>query len=138
MTLFIDTSYLLALVLEDDEFHDRAIALQAGVSESLLTTEYVLVEFADALTVGLLREVTKATLGLLRGSSAVEIVAANTVLMNQGLELFAARSDKQWGLTDCISFVVMQNAGITRALTSDRHFEQAGFQALLRMESQRR
>ena len=42
------------------------------------------------------------------------------------------RSDKSWSLTDCISFVVMGEHGITDALTGDRHFEQAGFRALLR------
>jgi uncharacterized protein len=46
--------------------------------------------------------------------------------------MFAARSDKRWSLTDCISFVVMQERGLTEALTADRHFEQAGFSILLR------
>ena len=49
-----------------------------------------------------------------------------------GRILFAARKDKDWSLTDCISFVVMQEHGITDALTADHHFEQAGFVALLK------
>ena len=53
-------------------------------------------------------------------------------LMDRGLAIFAERQDKDWPLTDCISFVVMQEQGITEALTGDRHFEQAGFVAMLK------
>jgi uncharacterized protein len=42
-----------------------------------------------------------------------------------------SRRDKEWSLTDCISFVVMKERGLTEALTADHHFEQAGFKALL-------
>jgi uncharacterized protein len=53
-------------------------------------------------------------------------------LFDQGVELYAARTDKQWSLTDCISFVVMRQYRVTEALTGDRHFEQAGFTAMLK------
>ena len=52
--------------------------------------------------------------------------------MDAGLALYANRTDKDWSLTDCISFVVMNERGITDALTGDHHFEQAGFAALLK------
>lgn len=52
-------------------------------------------------------------------------------LFDRGIELYNARDDKDWSLTDCISFVVMEEHGIKEALTGDRHFEQAGFRALL-------
>jgi len=52
----------------------------------------------------------------------------------QALELFRNRPDKQWGLVDCVSFIVMQERGLTEALTTDEHYEQAGFRALLRSE----
>jgi uncharacterized protein len=55
----------------------------------------------------------------------------DTTLLSGALTLYEARADKLWGLTDCISFVVMQRRGLTEALTSDRHFHQAGFRALL-------
>jgi predicted nucleic acid-binding protein len=53
-------------------------------------------------------------------------------LYEAGIELYRARADKDWSLTDCISFVVMEERGIADALTGDRHFEQAGFQAMLK------
>jgi len=55
-----------------------------------------------------------------------------TTRSHGGLELYARRPDKSWSLTDCISFVVMTDRGLTEALTGDHHFEQAGFRALLR------
>ena len=54
--------------------------------------------------------------------------------MQSGLNLYEQRLDKDWGLTDCISFVVMQREQIQEAFTSDKHFEQAGFIRLLHKE----
>ena len=62
----------------------------------------------------------------------VTIVSPSASLFDRGVELFAKRPDKCWSLTDCISFVVMEEQGIMHALTGDRHFEQAGFVALLK------
>jgi predicted nucleic acid-binding protein len=59
-------------------------------------------------------------------------VPASPELFQRGVELFRARPDKEWSLTDCISFVVMTEKGLSEALTGDRHFEQAGFHALLK------
>ena len=67
----------------------------------------------------------------LRASRRVEIVPLSQELLQRGLALFAKRDDKDWSLTDCISFVVMQDWDIHAALTGDRHFQQAGFSALL-------
>jgi predicted nucleic acid-binding protein len=52
-------------------------------------------------------------------------------IMDQAMTLFQSRSDKEWGLTDCLSFVIMEREGVTQALTADVHFRQAGFEALL-------
>jgi uncharacterized protein len=59
------------------------------------------------------------------------IVPAASDLLQQGFDLFSRRPDKEWSLTDCISFVVMEDYGLSEALTSDSHFEQAGFKKLL-------
>ena len=62
----------------------------------------------------------------------VKIIPLTEELYQQAFQLFRKRSDKEWGLVDCISLIVMQNRGISEALTTDQHFEQAGFQTLLR------
>jgi len=69
----------------------------------------------------------------LQNDPEVTIVPASADLWQRGVTLFAGRPDKDWSLTDCISFVVMQERGLTAALTADRHFEHAGFVALLRV-----
>lgn len=62
-----------------------------------------------------------------------EVVAANSQLLSEGIDLFRNRPDKDWPLTDCLSFVVMTRCGITDALTGDKHFRQAGFNPLLEL-----
>ena len=61
----------------------------------------------------------------------VEIVPASRELFNRGCALFAQRPDKAWSLTDCLSFVTMQEHGLKNALTADQHFEQAGYRRLM-------
>lgn len=131
--IFIDTSYLVALLTTDDENHAIARRLQQTMGASrLLTTEYVLVELGDAASPRSLRSDGIAVIDAVYNDPLATIVPASTALIREGLDLFARRPDKDWGLTDCISFVVMQREGVTDALTADRHFEQAGFRALLR------
>jgi len=67
----------------------------------------------------------------LQASSLVEIIPASSRLFTAALELYRSRGDKDWGLTDCASFVVMSERGLSEALTTDDHFRQAGFRALL-------
>jgi len=62
----------------------------------------------------------------------VKLIAADTVTFNAGLDLYRQRVDKDWSLTDCISFAVMQRMSLIDALTTDHHFEQAGFNVLLK------
>jgi len=129
---FVDTSYLIALVRTRDAHHARAMAWRAGIKGDFLTTEYVLLEFIDAMCQPPVRQRAVATVRALRGDDQVHIVPGSTALLDQGLEFFARHADKRWSLTDCISFVVMRREGTTDALTSDHDFEQAGFRALLR------
>ncbi len=68
----------------------------------------------------------------LRSAEDIQIVPASADLFDRGFHYFTERPDKEWSLTDCISFVVMNERGITEGLTADHHFEQAGFVALLR------
>lgn len=131
-TAFLDTLYLLALVSTDDAYHQAAVAAEKEYCGRLLTTEYVLLELLDAMTTGAQREVGAALVAAIRRDENSEIISASGALFDKGLRLYEQHRDKQWGITDCISFVVMRDRGLSDALTADHHFEQAGFQALLR------
>ena len=130
--VFLDTAFLIALLINDDNYHDAAIAWKQAIRGPLLTTEYVLLEFVDALSSPAHRQRALAAVRELRNAAEVQIVSASTGVMDDGMLLFSKYADKQWSLTDCISFHIMRQADVTDALTSDRDFEQAGFRALLR------
>lgn len=92
----------------------------------------MLVELGDALNKPPLREEFKVVCALVQNTPSFRLVGASRELLQRGLALYHERPDKEWQLTDCISFVVMKNDGLSDALTGDRHFEQAGFKALLK------
>lgn len=130
-TIFADTFYYLALLNPGDAAHARAVAIGAGLSARLVTTEYILIEVADALSAPRDRPRFLALLDALRADSCVTVVPAGPDLCHRGVDLFRHRSHKDWPLTDCLSFVVMGDVGATEVLTGDRHFRQAGFVPLL-------
>jgi predicted nucleic acid-binding protein len=133
--LFVDTSFLIALANNADVNHHNALALQSQLRQQKvwrITSEYVLFELGDGLSRLRFRSVAQRMLELLRRDKRVEIIPASTTLLAQSLQLFSQRPDKEWGLTDCSSFVIMQQKGLYAALTADHHFEQAGFLPLLR------
>ena len=131
--LFADSFYFFALVSANDPAHARAAAFTASFKGTLLTTAWVLTELADGLARPLARRaVFLQILADLRTRPTVTIVPATDQLLQDGIDLYSRRPDKEWSLTDCISFVVMTREGITEALTGDHHFEQAGFAALLK------
>jgi predicted nucleic acid-binding protein len=92
----------------------------------------VLTELGDGMVAPNVRSAFVGTVEQQRNDADVTIVPFSADLRDAGLQLFAARLDKHWSLTDGVSFVVMQREGITDALTGDHHFEQAGFRALLK------
>lgn len=132
-SVFVDTSFLVGLALKDDELHEGATAWNRRASRQRVTTEYVLVEVGDTLSPEHTRPIAAEIIRGLRSSLRVKVIPSSEALLLKGLALFESRRDKNWGLTDCISFAVMNDLGLEDALTSDRHFEQAGFRALLRM-----
>jgi len=129
--VFADTAYFVALLRERDQLHRQAMKLQEHPPGKLLTTEWVLTEAANSLAKPPTREEFIRLLDRLRLRMDVEIVPVSHEYFQQGCELYAKRTDKDWSLTDCISFVVMREYGIDTALTSDEDFEQAGFQRLM-------
>ena len=130
--LFADSFYFLALLRLEDSAHARAIAASQNRTERLITTAWILTEVADALAAPAMREGFPRLLAALRADPACMIVPPTQDLFDAGVELYVRRPDKAWSLTDCISFVVMREHGMNEALTGDRHFEQAGFIALLK------
>ena len=131
MTAFVDTFALIAWLNPRDCAHASVTAYLDRYSGRLVTTEWVLVELADALSTPEARATVVAFLQAVRNDPQFEIVGYLPVVYQAGFDLFAARPDKAWSLTDCISFQVMRERGLTDALTADRHFEQAGFRAVL-------
>ena len=131
-TIFADTSYYIALTNANDEFAEAAYEYTKGFGGFFVTTAWVLTEVANYLRQSPNRPLVLSLVADLRNDRRVDIVAPTQRLFDQGLDLYADRPDKEWSLTDCISFVVMRERGITEALTGDRHFEQAGFVTLLK------
>jgi len=129
--VFADTFYFLALLNRRDLAHQRAIAASRKPGLTLLTTEFVLLEIADALCKPHQRDEVLAVWKLMETDPACRLIRASSDLLARGKKLYRERADKKWPLTDCISFVVMQDEGIQEALTADRHFDQAGFNPLL-------
>ncbi len=130
--LFVDTVYVLALINPNDAWRSKALEWAGRVSEPLVTTDAVLTEVADALCRTDLRKWTLAAIRDLRSDRSVTSVPGSADLFARALKLYGSRLDKPWSLTDCMSFVVMGDRKINRALTADIHFVQAGFRALLR------
>ena len=128
---FADTFYFLALLNERDDAHRKAVDASRRPGLRVVTTEYVMLELADALCEPHQREEVLALWGVVERDSAFTLVHASKELTDRGRDLYRNRPDKDWPLTDCISFVVMRDFGLSEALTADRHFEQAGFKALL-------
>jgi predicted nucleic acid-binding protein len=130
--IFADTFYFLALLSREDAARSKARDVSERLTNPIITTAWVLTEVADALAAPNLGHIFLRLMETLRADPNATIVAPSQTLFDQGLKLYADRPDQGWTLTDCTSFVVMQQQGITQALTGDRHFEQAGFRALLR------
>ena len=129
---FADSFYFLALLNPADAAHAVAARVAKELRRPLVTTAWVLTEVADAMAAPPNRPLFLKLIAGLRALPSVEIVPASSELFDRGIELYARRPDKSWSLTDCLSFVVMTERGLTDALTGDHHFEQAGFRALLR------
>ncbi|MBI4582036.1 MAG: type II toxin-antitoxin system VapC family toxin [Planctomycetes bacterium] len=115
-----------------DRKHRAAVEALSGAARPLVTTAWVLTELADGLCSSKTRSLFLSLEDRLRKQRLVTILPPDERLYHLGLALYRDRPDKDWSLTDCISFVVMRERGLTEALTGDHHFEQAGFTALLK------
>jgi len=128
--IFVDTAFVIALINQRDQYHQQASELADRFGGySLLTTDAVLLEIGNALARGYKQEAIEVIEQFL-ASDEVEIKRLTPYLFEQAFELYKQYRDKDWSLVDCISFVAMREAGISQALTFDRHFVQAGFEVL--------
>ena len=130
--IFADTFYYLALLSQDDAAHGAAVELSRKLRCPIVTTAWVLTEVADGLAKTSRRKLFAELLRQLRHDPHVVVVEMNRELFDRGAELYSNRADKEWSLTDCISFVIMDDHRLSEALTADHHFEQAGFTILLK------
>nr|CBH37521.1 conserved hypothetical protein, PIN domain family [uncultured archaeon] len=135
VSVFIDTAGWVALIYSHDDYHQRAKHVYVSLEQmKRMTTDAVLIETCNMFSKMPLRPLAIALIEKIREAEklgVLEVTHVTEALIDRGWELFQRRPDKDWSLTDCISFVVMQDKGITKAFTTDHHFEQAGFEKLL-------
>lgn len=132
-SVFIDTAYIIAITVNNDKHHKPATKLSKEIASekiNIVVTELVLIESANFLSKVKFRNDVILAIRDIRKIAMVEQVSLD--LLSNAWDLFNSRSDKEWSLTDCYSFVVMQKYGLKQALTTDKHFEQAGFEILLK------
>src|SRR3989442_1667124 len=109
--VFADAFHFIAPVNRTDQHHARAVEAAKKLRETIVTTEWILAEFADALAQSTSRRLVRQFIRDLEQDPKVRIVRSGPQLFQRGLKLYDERPDKEWSLTDCISFVVMKDEG---------------------------
>ena len=130
--MLLDTPGLLCLHNKPEPFHDHARTLykQARI---LITHSYVLAEFVALATARRLPRLPALTyVADLLENLDIETVWIDEVLHREAMTLLLSRQDKAYSRCDAVSFILMRQRNLTKALTTDRHFEQEGFRKLLR------
>lgn len=132
---FLDTSGWISLLNSRESFHTKAnrIWREIGLRNRLVyVNDWVVAETGNGLAGGWNRELFWMSLRVFLTSPDIRLIFVDGDLLLKARDLDEARQDKGWGLVDCASFVVMTEQGIRSALTADHHFDQAGFQRLLK------
>ena len=132
MKSFADTSFFVALLNDRDTHHATAVRLGTEFAGTIVTSQWVLLEFANYFAASKFRSLVSPFVESLLVDPALVCVAADPTTFAEGLALYRDRPDKLWSLTDCCSIVIMERQSIRSALTADHHFEQAGFEILLK------
>jgi predicted nucleic acid-binding protein len=133
-TYFADSSYWMALSRKRDQYNRHAVAWNQFVIRTksiIVTTEAVLWEWLNAFSDASTRAVAAEGYRRAHADARIEVVPFEPELIDSAVDLYRMRPDKSWSLTDCLSFVVMERRQLTEALTTDRHFEQAGMKAMM-------
>lgn len=134
-SVFADAGYWIALLNQQDELHEKALKLTKSLHPvHIVTTEMVLAEVLNFFSKGgdALRGFSAAAVEGISKDPNVTVIPQTRDQFRRALQRFKDRPDKEWSLTDCASFLVMEERSLKEALAHDHHFEQSGFQALLR------
>jgi predicted nucleic acid-binding protein len=129
--IFADTSLFIALMDRSDAYHSRAVTLSSTTRRPFLTTSAIVLELGAHFCKGAERRHFMRLCDLL-SDDFVRMAHVDIALQRRGVDLFLRRADKDWSLADCISFIVMEDTDVRDAASTDEHFEQARFNALLR------
>jgi len=133
-TYFADTSFWMAVSRKRDQYNGHATAWNQFVirtRSSLVTTEAVLWEWLNGLSDASTRGIAGEGYRRAHADARIEVVPFGPELIDSAVRLYQTRPDKDWSLTDCLSFGVMERHHLTEALTTDVHFEQAGLKAVM-------
>lgn len=133
--VFADTGYWIALLDPQDTLHSKAINLSITFTQvQIYTSEMVLTEILNHFSKrgNFLRYAAANLIESLQENPTITIISQTDIIFQQALILYKQRPDQAWSHTDCSSFCIMQQQNILEALAYDKHFEQAGFIALLR------
>ena len=133
--VFADAGYFLAIANPDDSLHEQATRAADKIGgRKIVTTEMVLVEFLNGMS-KLGRHKREMALNALKGlweDPDIEIVHQTHEQFEKAVRRYSERPDQRWSLTDCASFLEMEDRGLSEALAHDRDFVQARFVALMR------
>jgi predicted nucleic acid-binding protein len=131
--ILVDTGAWYALTDPQERRHGRALAmfgrLTKGEHGRMVTTDFILDETYTLIRMRLGIEPVRRLRGLFRESSSIQMVRVSDNDFERSVDLMMAYDDKRWSLTDCTSFVLMQELEIGDAFTFDHNFAEAGFQA---------
>ena len=135
--LFVDTSGWANLIDVSQLFHSLSVKIYQNArsqKHKIITTSYIITELIALLSkpLSIPRPKAIAFIQSLKTSPYIEVIHISKEIDTKAWELLMQRQDKEWSLVDCSSFIVMQESKITESLTSDHHFEQAGFICLLK------
>ncbi len=132
MTVFLDTYGLIAWINTRDSAHRLVKSYLNSYTGGIVTTEWVLLEFADAFSQSSTKPLAIEAIKRIRNLPMFAVVGFDPAISQAGFSLYEGRLDKDWSLTDCLSFAVMKQQRLSEALTGDHHFEQAGFRAIFK------
>ncbi len=130
--IFLDTAFVLALLNRRDQYHLKAksLLMRLRAASEIWLSEAILIEIGNGLA-AVNRQGASDFIRSCYITPNMKVVTIDTLLLRKASDLYQSRTDKQWGLTDCISFVIMKENHLCLAMTADKHFHQAGFEAMM-------